>query len=335
MGPSSVLDGTVGSSSSQPGSARAVTPAAPSAPVPDLLGDLLDLDMSAPAPVAAPVAAGAGGVVDLLGGLDLGSGAPVAAAPVAAAAPAAPPSAPASTGPQLPVLVDASKGKGLVVRGAVIRSNNAPTYSLQFENVNAGGTLDGFMLQFNKNTFGLQPGNQVVSIAPLAPGTTASATVPLVHSAAMVSPAGNPNPGTLQVALKCNQLGVLYTADVVSLPAVLAENGKVESTAFVSAWKDVPESEEAQHTVGAIINDVGDATRRLEAGNLFVMANKSVGGEEVLYVTGRATVGAEGAQLLLELRFVKGQPGVRAFFRCKRSDLAQATFDAVGKALSS
>ena len=43
-----------------------------------------------------------------------------------------------------------------------------------------------------------------------------------------------------------------------------------------------------------------------------MLSHKSVGGEEVLYCTGRAVTPAGGVQLLLELRFAAGAPGVQA-----------------------
>lgn len=95
--------------------------------------DLLDLGGGAP---AAP-AASAGG--DLLGDL---MGGP--AAPAAAAQPAAPPPR-----AQLPLVLDAARGRGLEVRAAVARGPSGPIIDLSFTN-KAAGPLDGFMVQLNK-----------------------------------------------------------------------------------------------------------------------------------------------------------------------------------------
>lgn len=103
---------------SQPGTApasAAATPRAPPAPVPDLLGDLLDLGTPSPAP-AAPMPAGS--VTDLLGGLELGA---KVAAPAATVAP--PPAA-----ANLPVLLATDKGKGVGVRGELTRSAGRIVY---------------------------------------------------------------------------------------------------------------------------------------------------------------------------------------------------------------
>lgn len=304
-------------------------PAAPPAPVPDLLGDLLDLDTPAP-PAPVPTGAPAGGVLDLMGGLDL-DGSPAAGGPPAAApAAAAPAAAPAS---QLPVLLGADKGKGLVIHGALAVEGRSHVLKLQFDNVSAGSTLDGFMIQLNKNVLGLQPANQVIAVAPVAPGASAAASVVLDQKPAMAAPAGG-GPYVLQIAIKCTQLGVLYLSSPISLGGALAEDGRIESTAFVQAWKDIPEAEEVQQSLPVTITETATATQRLNAAKLFVMANKTVGGEEVLYVTGRAMLCPDAVQLLLELRFVAGQPGVRAFFRCTRPDVAPLVFDAVAAALS-
>jgi hypothetical protein len=64
------------------------------------------------------------------------------------------------------------------------------------------------------------------------------------------------------------------------------------------------------------------------------MAHKSVPGEDVLYVTGRAALPSGGVQLLLELRFVVGAPGVRAFYKSDQPQLAAVAFDAVRRALA-
>lgn len=60
-------------------------------------------------------------------------------------------------------------------------------YSMHFHN-GTGGPLDNFMIQFNKNSFGLAPGSQNVPVPQLGPGSSHSAVLPLVQSPALVSP---------------------------------------------------------------------------------------------------------------------------------------------------
>jgi AP-1 complex subunit beta-1 len=315
------------------GGATAPAMKTPPPPVPDLLGDLLDLDT--PAPPDATVTTGGTHVVDLLGGLDM-SAPEKNPVPAPMSLPAQMSADPVVSSPtkDMPVLLGADRGKGLVVRGGLTRRDGSIKYALRFENSGAGVSVDGLMIQFNKNTFGLAPGSQIIPIGAIPPNSTADAVVPIVQNAALVSPA--PASLTLQLAIKTTQLGVLYMADKVPLEVVLASDGRVDSAAFVAQWKAIPEMQEVQQQLPVTIADAQKAASALEAANLFVMAHKFIAGEEVLYVTGRINVpGTVGVQILLELRFVLHQPLVRGFFRCARADLAGLVFDAVARALGS
>lgn len=54
----------------------------------------------------------------------------------------------------LPVLLPAGSGQGLQISAQLVRQDGQIFYSLLFEN-STQITLDGFMIQFNKNSFGL------------------------------------------------------------------------------------------------------------------------------------------------------------------------------------
>jgi hypothetical protein len=54
--------------------------------------------------------------------------------------------------------------------------------------------------------------------------------------------------------------------------------------------------------------------------------------QEALYVTGR--VGNGIGQVLLELRFVRGAPGVDVSFKAERADLVDAVVDVAQRCLS-
>ena len=54
----------------------------------------------------------------------------------------------------MPVLLPSSTGQGLQISAQLIRRDGQIFYALLFEN-NTQLVLDGFMIQFNKNTFGL------------------------------------------------------------------------------------------------------------------------------------------------------------------------------------
>lgn len=56
--------------------------------------------------------------------------------------------------PPLPIVLPASTGQGLQISAQLTRRDGQIFYSMLFEN-NTQVPLDGFMIQFNKNTFGL------------------------------------------------------------------------------------------------------------------------------------------------------------------------------------
>lgn len=60
-------------------------------------------------------------------------------------------------------------------------------YTLELHN-GGGVLLDGFMIQFNKNSFGLAPADQNVPVQPIAPRTTGRASVQITQDPSMLSP---------------------------------------------------------------------------------------------------------------------------------------------------
>jgi AP-1 complex subunit beta-1 len=55
------------------------------------------------------------------------------------------------------VLLPSSTGQGLQISAQLVRHEGQIFYSILFEN-GSQAVLDGFMIQFNKNTFGLAAG---------------------------------------------------------------------------------------------------------------------------------------------------------------------------------
>lgn len=54
----------------------------------------------------------------------------------------------------LPIVLPTSKGQGLQISAQLVRQDGQVFYSMLLEN-NSQSLLDGFMIQFNKNSFGL------------------------------------------------------------------------------------------------------------------------------------------------------------------------------------
>uniref|UniRef100_A0A061R808 Beta-adaptin-like protein n=1 Tax=Tetraselmis sp. GSL018 TaxID=582737 RepID=A0A061R808_9CHLO len=281
----------------------------PPAPAMDnILGDL-DSPSSVAQPAPAPAAAPAGGH-DILGDL-LSLDAPAAAAPQ-----------------PLPELLDTGRGKGLRICGRVSRTGPSLVYQLSFHNT-TGSQISGLMIQFNKNSFGLAPASQTLQVGPIAPGTTANTEHPLTANPAAA--AQGPVKSLLQVAVKTNEVGVLYFNDQVSLEAALSEDGVIDSQAFLSTWRALPDTAETSQHLQVTVSDVQSATDTLKAKNLFLMAHREVPQtrQEAMYLAGKAM----GVPVLVELKFSLGQHGVSAASKSEKADLVPLVFPFLESAL--
>ena len=301
------LDGGAGQ-----GTGGAAPPPGGAAPSGDLMGDLLSLESPAPAPVApaaaapvaAPVVAAVSDPFDLMGG-----GAP-----------------PAAATPALPVLLAADKGKGVQIAGAMAREGGQLVYRLAFTNTSPL-PLNGFMIQFNKNSFGLGPGAQL-QVPPLQPHNgAASTTLPLIVNPAQAVPAFSPK---VQVAIKNVTTGdVLYLADTMPLGALATEDGAMEQSLFPVAWGSMGGEVTAQ-LPAAPQADVLAA--RLRAQNLFLVASRQ-GPKTLTYFSGK--VGAPfNCAVLLETSTSAGAAGIGLACKSERPELAQLVFAAVQAACS-
>ncbi|GLT78209.1 hypothetical protein SLA2020_497500 [Shorea laevis] len=275
------------SSSVPPVGARqpAVAPAspAPASPVPDLLGDLIGLDNSSIVPVDQP-------------------------------------STP--SGPPLPVLLPAATGQGLQISAELTRWDGQIFYSLLFEN-NSQLTLDGFMIQFNKNTFGLAAAGPL-QVPPLAPGASAATLLPMVL---FQNISAGPPSSLLQVAVKNNQQPVWYFNDKILLHVFFAEDGKMERGNFLETWRALPDSNEILKEFPGIVVSSADATLdRLAASNMFFIAKRKHANQDVFYFSAMIP---QGIAFLIELTTVIGNPGVKCAIKTPNPDMAPPFFEAL------
>jgi AP-1 complex subunit beta-1 len=153
--------------------------------------DLLDMgDVPAPAPAAPAIPSGSDFGLDILGG----------APPAAAAATASPPKQ---------LVCSAQQGHGLEIKAAWGNRGGQIFLDMDFSN-QGQQPVQVIAVQFNKNAMALGPGQpQIALAAPLPPGSTGSASLPVVRNQALLAP-GAP-PGPLQIAFKNMTSGaVLY-----------------------------------------------------------------------------------------------------------------------------
>ncbi|MBA0854329.1 hypothetical protein Goshw_029178 [Gossypium schwendimanii] len=276
------------SSSSVPyTAARQPSPAqvmpAPASPVPDLLGDLIGLDNNAIVPADQPAM---------------------------------------PSGPPLPILLPASTGQGLQISAQLARQDGQIFYSLMFEN-NSQITLDGFMIQFNKNSFGLAAAGPL-QVPPLAPGAAARTLLPMVLFQNM-SP--GPPSSLLQVAVKNNQQPVWYFNDKILLHVFFSEDGRMERTSFLETWRSLPDSNEVlKEFPGIMVSSAETTMDRLAASNVFFIAKRKHANQDVLYFSAKIP---RGIPLLIELTTVIGNPGVKCATKTPNPELAPLFFEAI------
>ncbi|KAL0297611.1 UNVERIFIED_CONTAM: Beta-adaptin-like protein C [Sesamum radiatum] len=270
-------------------SAAARQPAAAPAPVPDLL-DLMGMDNNS------------------------------------AIVPTDRPASPA--GPPLPVLLPAPTGQGLQISAQLIRRDGQIFYSMLFEN-NSQIPLDGFMIQFNKNTFGLAAGGPL-QVPQLQPGSSASTLLPMVLFQ-NISP--GPPSTLLQVAVKNSQQPVWYFNDKLPLNVLFSEDGRMERSTFLETWKSLPDSNEVSRDFPAIvINSVEATLDQLAAFNMFFIAKRKHSNQDVLYLSAKIP---RGIPFLIELTAAIGVPGLKCALKTPNPEFAPLFFEAVETLLKS
>uniref|UniRef100_A0A674PNW8 Adaptor related protein complex 1 subunit beta 1 n=1 Tax=Takifugu rubripes TaxID=31033 RepID=A0A674PNW8_TAKRU len=312
---------------------------APPAVIPsqgDLLGDLLNLDLTPPASVPPPTSGMQMGAVDLLGGgldslMGAGFGAPPAAVPPAF-------SAPVSGGlddlfdlgggvgmpmgvytPPKTVWLPAMKAKGLEISGTFSRRAGVIQMEMTLTN-KAMSVMADFAIQFNKNSFGLSPAGPLQVLTPLSPNQTVEATLPLSN----VGPVMKMEPLTnLQVAIK-NNIDIFYFSCQYPISLLFVEDGKMDRQVFLATWKDIPNDNESQFQVkDCHLNSGNAASNKLQASNVFTIAKRTVDGQDMLYQSMKLT---NGIWVLAELKVQAGNPNYMVSLKCRAPEVSQCVF---------
>ncbi|CAN6879393.1 unnamed protein product [Brassica oleracea] len=257
--------------------------AAAPAPVPDLLGDLMGTDDAAIVPVDDYTT---------------------------------------PSGPPLPVVLPASSGQGLQISAQLTRQDGQVFYSMLLEN-NSQSVLDGFMIQFNKNSFGLAAAGPL-QVQPLQPGESARTMLPMVLSQNM---SDGPTNSLLQVAVKNNQPPVKYFTNKIVLHALFSEDGRMERGTFLETWRSLPDSNEVQKDFpGITITSIDSTLDLLAASNMFFIAKRKNGSQDVLYLSARVP---QGVPFLIELTAMVGQPGLKCAVKTPTPEIAPLFFESL------
>lgn len=232
------------------------------APVKQQTGNLLDLDLgdlgaALPTPSGgAPKPSGDFGLFDL----SMPGG-------------AAPTSSPAA---QRQLVLPSDQGKGMQISAAFVRRDGRLALDIAISNFTPS-PMGNFVIQFDKNSFGIAPLTTAIPINQLFPGQSGDALVPLAATAAV-------NPGapstSIRMAVK-NSLGSDIYIFSATLPfhLLFVESGQLERSAYLSMWKSIPDANERSKdmqltAVGPM--DLDFSIRKLTSKNLFEIAKRRV-----------------------------------------------------------
>eukprot|EP00850_Spirogloea_muscicola_P008312 SM000044S15959 [mRNA] locus=s44:228581:233709:+ [translate_table: standard] len=239
-----------------------------------------------------------------------------------------PGNAPPAAEVALPVLLAASAGQGLQISGTLTRQNAAVFYNLRFDN-SSPVPLDGFMIQFNKNTFGIAPAAPL-QVPLLQPGGSASVLLPLALFQNLSPP---PPTSVLQVAIKNNQQPVWYFTDSVPLHVFFSEEGRVERAAFLETWKSLPDANEVTREFSeSIISNLDVTLERLASNNVFFVAKRRLKdtNKDAIYTSVKLV---SNVPLLVEFTFASGIPGVTCAVKTPSVEYTPLFFESVEKLL--
>jgi hypothetical protein len=310
--------------------------------VDSLTGDLLDLDLGPPMVQSSynqppPPTSGSSAAMDLLGdGLDTLLGGGGGAAQQSGLQDFGGNSAMAGLGdifgittsptyvPPQEVWLPAAKGKGLEISGTFSRKNAAVFMELTLSN-KALSPMSGFAIQFNKNSFGLIPGQQMNVTNPLLPQQTINVTLPL-HT---TGPVQRMEPLTnLQVAIK-NNVDVFYFSCIVPMHVLFVEDGEMDKRVFLATWKDIPAANEVQYEIKDVQHNADTVSQKLKTNNVFTIAKRNVEGQDMLYQSVKLT---NGIWVLAELKIQPGNPNFLLSLKSRAQDIhsvCQASFEAI------
>jgi len=209
------------------------------------------------------------------------------------------PAAPAA--PQLKVTLPADRGEGMQIRSQFTKQNGQLGLQMTIEN-NTMGPLSGFAIQFNKNSFGLQPENPASlgqCLPPqIAPGSNATGFLPLLTNGQLQD-----SKGVVQMAIKTN-VKVFYFQDTCDVIHFLMADGKLDQKVFLEQWRSqIPQHQQEVTGVPPQSEQVETMCPKLEASMVFFIARRKLPEADMVYFSVKT---ANGIVMLAEVGFRPG-----------------------------
>jgi len=212
---------------------------------------------------------------------------------------------------------------------ALVREQGQLLLKMTFSN-SSPGPLNGFAIQVNKNTFGIDKAANL-QVPDIAPGSSAEVSLQMVagQNASGTAPT---NPLFLQVAIK-NSLDIFYFNVPFDLSVALVESGALGRDQFTGIWQRVGEA--GQHTTTINVDrpiNADTARSRLTPGNVHYVAQRQVDEQTVrMYISAATT---NNCAILAEVEVRSSSASVQIVTRTETPVLVPLFEAAVSKRLS-
>lgn len=180
--------------------------------------------------------------------------------------------------------------------------------------------MNGFAIQFNKNSFGIAPASPL-SVGALQPGQSLEVGLQLNTTGPIqrMEPLNN-----LQVAIK-NNVDVFYYACPISLQILFCEDGQLDKRFFLTTWKDIPAANEVQYTINDMKATADSVTSKMTQNNIFTIAKRNVEGQDMLYQSLKLT---NNIWVLLELKLQPGSSTATLSLKTRSLEVAPFVYQA-------
>jgi len=203
---------------------------------------------------------------------------------------------------QKQIVLPADQGRGMQISAAFTRREGRLLLDLAITNFTPS-PMGNFVIQFDKNTFGIAPAGTTIPINVLHQGQTGEASLPLASTAFV----GGAPSAVIRMAVKNSLSNDIYFFQT-NLPfyTLFTESGQLERSAYLSMWKSIPDANErskdmALNAMGPM--DLDYSVRKLTSKNLFEIARRKVNDQDVVYLSAKTE---NSVYILVELTFKYG-----------------------------
>jgi AP-1 complex subunit beta-1 len=214
-----------------------------------------------------------------------------------------PSAAPVAPQAQKTIALTAEQGRGMQIAAAFTRTGGRLMLDLTFTNLTSS-PMGNFVIQFDKNTFGLAPASVQIPTNMLGQGQSAEAQVPIVTTG-VVSP-GQPSTA-IKMAVKNNlSADIFFFSTNVNFPVLFTDQGQLDRSAYLSMWKSISDANESTRDIplSGHTLDLDYLIRHLTSRNMFEIARRKVNDQDVVYLSVKTE---NQAYILVELTFKYSQ----------------------------